>query len=302
MEIRAVGRQVHEPGSRGLDRVLYARDLVGRQVVHDDEVARLQHRDQGLGDEAAEAPAVGRAVKKRGGTQPAGAQNGCDGGGFVVAMRRCEPAALAARSPAVAARQVGVCGRLVKEHQPVRVELGQEETRLLLGDRQDQAGMRLDPLQAVIAAHRLGDALALVAERSAQGLALDTLTPKRAAARWQEASCCHRSKDTLAQVHRQRRRQAQAPTAVNAPPANPSQAARDLLENPSDAGCDPGRGGLNIAYLLRVHSNEKEITRVEISLVHAEQSDRVASAKVDNGIVCSVLANMRLERSIAFCP
>ena len=49
VEIRTVGREVEQLGSRCLDRVLHASDLVGWQVVHDDDVARLQHRDEGVG-------------------------------------------------------------------------------------------------------------------------------------------------------------------------------------------------------------------------------------------------------------
>ncbi|GEP07373.1 hypothetical protein MOX02_54110 [Methylobacterium oxalidis] len=100
--------------SHGLCRLAHAGDLVGWQVVHHDDVARLQRRDQGLGDVATEAPAVGGAVKKRGGTQPTRAYSGRDGGRFVVAKRCCKPAALAARGPPLAARHVGgVSGRWI---------------------------------------------------------------------------------------------------------------------------------------------------------------------------------------------
>lgn len=38
--------------------------------------------------------------------------------------RGCKPAALTARSPAIAARHVGGSRRLIQEHQPILVELG----------------------------------------------------------------------------------------------------------------------------------------------------------------------------------
>jgi hypothetical protein len=41
-----------------------------------------------------------------------------------VAQRGCEPAALAACSPTIAARHVGGRRRLVQEHKPIRIELG----------------------------------------------------------------------------------------------------------------------------------------------------------------------------------
>lgn len=124
VEIRAVGRKEEQPRSCGLDRVLHAGDLVGWQVVHDDDVVGLQHWDQGFGDIAAKARAVPGAVQQRGRAQPARAQGGRDGRGLVVAKRGCKPAALAARRPAIAARHVGGSRGLIQEHQPVRIELG----------------------------------------------------------------------------------------------------------------------------------------------------------------------------------
>lgn len=58
---------------------------MGWQVVYDDDVTRLQARDQGLGDIVAEAPAVRGTVRQRGRAQPARAQGGRDGRGFVMA-------------------------------------------------------------------------------------------------------------------------------------------------------------------------------------------------------------------------
>ena len=39
-----VGRQVDDAGAPGLDRLADTRDLVGGEVVHDDDVARPQRR------------------------------------------------------------------------------------------------------------------------------------------------------------------------------------------------------------------------------------------------------------------
>ena len=61
------------------------------------------------------------------------------------------------------ARQAARAGLDALLSQPV-AHLAQEKTRLLLGDPQDQPGMRLDALRGVIATHRLGGELALVAE------------------------------------------------------------------------------------------------------------------------------------------
>ena len=63
IEVRAVGWQVPEGGPGGLDGALDAGDLVGPEVVGDDDVAGLQGRHQDLFDVGAEALAIDRAVE-----------------------------------------------------------------------------------------------------------------------------------------------------------------------------------------------------------------------------------------------
>ena len=62
IEVRAIGRQVPECGHGGLDGLLDAGDLVGPEVVGNDDVAWLQGRHQDLFDVGAEALAIDRAV------------------------------------------------------------------------------------------------------------------------------------------------------------------------------------------------------------------------------------------------
>ena len=64
-EVRAIGWQVPEGGPGGLEGALDAGDLVGPEIVGDDNVAGLQGRHQDLVDVGAEALAIDRAVEDR---------------------------------------------------------------------------------------------------------------------------------------------------------------------------------------------------------------------------------------------
>lgn len=50
VEVGTVGREVAQVRTRRLDHLAHARPLVARQVVHDDDVAGAQFRDQDLLD------------------------------------------------------------------------------------------------------------------------------------------------------------------------------------------------------------------------------------------------------------
>ena len=63
IEVRAVGWRVPECGPGGLEGPLDAGDLVGPEVVGDDDVAGVQGRHQDLVDVGAEALAIDRAVE-----------------------------------------------------------------------------------------------------------------------------------------------------------------------------------------------------------------------------------------------
>jgi hypothetical protein len=60
---------------------------VGAEVVHDDDVARLQHRDELLLDIGAEALAVDRSVEDTRSDEAVAAQRAEEGQGAPVAMR-----------------------------------------------------------------------------------------------------------------------------------------------------------------------------------------------------------------------
>ena len=63
IEVRAIGWQVPEGGPGSLDGALDAGDLVGPEIVGNDDVAGLQGRHQDLVDVGAEALAIDRAVE-----------------------------------------------------------------------------------------------------------------------------------------------------------------------------------------------------------------------------------------------
>lgn len=95
---------------------------MGLQVVEDDGVTGLERGHKRVGDVGPEACAVGGAVEQGSGAQAIAAQGGGDRGGLVVPVRDSQPAALASRSPTVAACHVGGRGSLVEENQPVGIE------------------------------------------------------------------------------------------------------------------------------------------------------------------------------------
>jgi hypothetical protein len=102
----------------------HAGHLVGLQVVENDGVAGLQHRNQGIGEVAADAFAVRGSIEQGGGNQTRGAQGGGDGGRLVVPVGHRDLAALAAWGSAVAAGHLCVGRGLIEKDEPVRVEVG----------------------------------------------------------------------------------------------------------------------------------------------------------------------------------
>ena len=124
IEVGGVGRQVPEPGAGGPDHLPDGRRLVGAEIVHDDDVAGLQDRDELLLDIGAEAFAVDRSVEDARGGEPVAAQRAEEGQRAPVAVRGKAAQALALRSPAAQRRHVGLDPGLVDEDQPARIETG----------------------------------------------------------------------------------------------------------------------------------------------------------------------------------
>ena len=117
IEVRAIGWQVPEGGPGGLDSPPDAGDLVGPEVVSNDDVAWLQSRHQDLFDVSAEALAIDCAVEDPRCGQPCDPQRGekraglpAPAGGVVVDAR-------ATRCPAVPPKQIGGDAGFVQKHE-----------------------------------------------------------------------------------------------------------------------------------------------------------------------------------------
>ena len=122
VEVWRVGRQVPEPGSARPDHLPDRRRLVGTEIVHHDDVARLQNRDELLRDIGAEALAVDRSVEDARGRDPVAAKRAEEGQRAPVAVRGQAAQPLASGSPAAKRRHVGLDPGLVDADQPTRVE------------------------------------------------------------------------------------------------------------------------------------------------------------------------------------
>lgn len=70
IEVRGVWRQILEPCAHGLDHLPYGSRLMASKIIHDDEIARLQHSDELLLDVGTEALAIDWPVEdaRRGGS------------------------------------------------------------------------------------------------------------------------------------------------------------------------------------------------------------------------------------------
>jgi len=122
IEIGTVGRQEEELGTGPADGLSNRLALVGAEVVHDDDVTRLQRGNENLLDIGCEASPVDRTVEHAGRVDTIAAQRRYQGERFPVTMRDLGLQSLAARRPAPDRRHVGLGPGLVDEDQPSRVE------------------------------------------------------------------------------------------------------------------------------------------------------------------------------------
>ncbi len=82
IEVRGIGRQIEQEGVGALDRLTDAIDLVAREIVHDDDIARLESGGKNLLGVGLEGGAVHRPVQHHWGGQAAETQTGDEGGGL----------------------------------------------------------------------------------------------------------------------------------------------------------------------------------------------------------------------------
>jgi hypothetical protein len=122
IEIRAVGRQVEQPGLAVFDRFPDASDLVGSHVVHNDDIARAQRRGEHLLDVGAEGGAVHGAIQhvRRGNAR--GAQARHESGGLPMTMWNRGQQAQTAGTPAKPSGHVGCRRGFINEDKTLRIE------------------------------------------------------------------------------------------------------------------------------------------------------------------------------------
>ena len=116
IEVGAVRRQKAELCADGFDRRPDLRLLVDGQVVDHDDVARAEGGDENLLDVGQETDAVDRAVEDGRGVESGGPQRGQHGVRLPMPAGRVIVEPHAARTPPVAAEQVGRHPALVEEH------------------------------------------------------------------------------------------------------------------------------------------------------------------------------------------
>ena len=124
IEIGTVRRQVEQRCPACFDRLSDAVDLVGGQIVHDDDVGRPQERGQHLLAPSPEDLAVHRPVEQHRGDEAGTGQPADEGNGLPVSMRDGGAAALAFGRPTAQARHLGREPAFVDEDQALRIKRG----------------------------------------------------------------------------------------------------------------------------------------------------------------------------------
>ena len=123
-------------GADGLDRGAHSLAFMGTEIVHDDDVAGTQGRDQELLDIGGEGLAVDRTVDHAGRGYGVVAQGGKEGAGRPVSVWHRSDQTLAPWSAAVGSCHVRLHPGLVDEDEPIQgqVRLGLPPGRAGRGD------------------------------------------------------------------------------------------------------------------------------------------------------------------------
>ena len=146
VEVRRVWRQEDELGADAADGAPHGKTFVATEIVHDDDVARCEGRQEELLNIGGEALAVDRSVEDKGRIDPVAAQ-GCKEGQRAPFAERClrqQPAST--RRPSPDRRHVGLHPGFIDEDQasgikptliflPLRSSPGDPRTILLAGEQ-----------------------------------------------------------------------------------------------------------------------------------------------------------------------
>jgi len=119
IEVGAIGRKEQEPGALGANSPLGLGALMSRQIVQDDDVARLEGRSELRVDVSFEDAPVHRRVNDERGGQGVASQAGDEGLRLPMSERGFGKEPLALRATAAQARHLGGRSGLVQEDEPV---------------------------------------------------------------------------------------------------------------------------------------------------------------------------------------
>jgi len=122
VEVRTVRGQIPQGGARGVDQPLDAVDVMGGEVVGDDDVAGLERGDEDLVDVGEKAVAVHGAIDdaRRGEARDPQARD--KGARLPARHRRVVTDADPARAAAIAPQQIRRDARFIEEDQACRVQ------------------------------------------------------------------------------------------------------------------------------------------------------------------------------------
>ena len=122
IEVGRIGRQVPEPCAGGPDDLAQRGRFVASEIVHDDDVAGFEDRNELLFDIGAEALAVDRAVEDARGCEFVAAQGAEEGQRPPVTLRREAAHPITLRPPSAQRGHAGLDPGLVDEHQAPGIE------------------------------------------------------------------------------------------------------------------------------------------------------------------------------------
>jgi hypothetical protein len=121
IEVRAVGRQEAQPRTDAFNRRFHLRLFVHREVIEDDDVAGAERRDEHLLDIGEKRGIIDRPVEDGGRRQPLDPQRGHDRVRLPMAVRRVIAETDPARTPAIAAQQIGRDAGFIDEDVAARI-------------------------------------------------------------------------------------------------------------------------------------------------------------------------------------
>ena len=122
IEVGRVRRQEPEPGTGGSDDLADGSRFVTAEVVHDDDIARLQGGHELLFDISTEVVAVDWSVEDARCSEPVAAQSAEEGQSAPMTVRSKATQALAFGSPAAQRCHIGLDPCLVDEDELLRIE------------------------------------------------------------------------------------------------------------------------------------------------------------------------------------